>query len=143
MSTQTPSTHSLSVRVYYEDTDAGGIVYYVNYLKFMERARTEFLRSLGKGHRALREEGQMLVVADSSVQFKRPALLDDELTVTAEIESTGRAKIVFQQQVLRGEELLCQGRFVIGCVDANTMKPVAITEALRNKCVAVTKLTQD
>ncbi|WP_062265708.1 tol-pal system-associated acyl-CoA thioesterase [Endozoicomonas arenosclerae] len=129
---------SIPVRVYYEDTDAGGIVYHVNYMKFMERARTEFLRSTGYDHQKLLQEHKQLVVVDASVQFKQIAQLDDALTVTASIESMGRAKMVFVQQVWRGETLLCTGHFVVACLDSNTRRPTAITESLRNKLSPVT-----
>ena len=86
---------------------------------------------------------RIFVVADASVQYKRSARLDDALTVTAGLESVGRVRLVFIQSVLRGEELLCSGRFVIGSVNSESMKPAAITEALRNKCMAVGKITTD
>ena len=140
---ETFSRFCLPVRVYYEDTDAGGIVYYVNYLKFMERARTEFLRSLGYEQQVMMADSRMFVVADALVQYKCPARLDDELTITAGLESVGRAKLVFQQSVLLADKLLCQGRFVVGCVDSETLKPVAIDKTLRSKCLAVSKMPQE
>ena len=134
MSEENSATFSLPVRVYYEDTDAGGIVYYVNYLKFMERARTEFLRHLGYEQQVMMEQHRMFVVADCSVNYRRPAQLDDLLKVTAEVESAGKVKLVFKQQVRRAEEVLCEGRFVIGCVHSETVRPAAIPQDLRNKC---------
>lgn len=124
---------SLPVRVYYEDTDAGGVVYHGNYIKFMERARTEFLRSFGYNQQVLHTQYRLFVVADCSVKFRRPAQLDDLLQVTAELESVGKVRLVFKQQVLRDDELLCEGRFVIGSVHSETMRPAAIPEALRNE----------
>lgn len=125
----------ISLRVYYEDTDAAGVVYYVNYLKFMERARTEFLRSLGQGHQGALSTGQMFVVVESSAKYHRPAKLDDLLQVTAEVAGVGRARMVFRQVVIRGEETLCTGEFTIACVDSQTMRPVSITKALRSQCL--------
>ena len=114
------------IRVYWEDTDAGGIVFYANYLKFFERARTEWLRSLGVGQQALREAtGGIFVVGETSLRYHRPARLDDELLVSARIETAGRASIVLAQQALRGADraLLCDGTIRIGWVDAATLKP--------------------
>lgn len=89
------------IRVYWEDTDAGGIVFYANYLKYFERARTEWLRSLGLGQRALREStGGIFVVGETSVRFHRPARLDDELLVTASVQEMGRASLIIAQQAL-------------------------------------------
>lgn len=123
---------SLPVRVYYEDTDAGGVVYHSNYIQFMERARTEFLRSFGFSQQVLHTECRLFVVADCSVKFRRPARLDDLLQVTAELESVGKVRLVFKQRILRDDELLCEGRFVIGSVHSETMRPTAIPKALKN-----------
>ena len=131
-------TFTFPVRVYYEDTDAGGIVYHVNYLKFMERARTEYLRTIDYDHQALLREQQVLVVVDAAIRYRQPAKLDDALKVTAVIQSLGRARMTFTQQVFRDDILLCEGQFVIGCLNSETMKPVAITESLRNKLSPVT-----
>lgn len=111
------------IRVYIEDTDAGGIVYYVNYLKFMERSRTEFLRSFGYDKPAILEGGLLLVVHSAQVNYRRPARLDDLLDVSTEIHKLARTYVEFQQKVLRGEELLCEGLIRVACVDANSMKP--------------------
>jgi acyl-CoA thioester hydrolase len=90
---------SWPIRVYWEDTDAGGIVFYANYLKYFERARTEWLRSLGVQQRMLREQsGQMFVVGETSVRYHRAARLDDELLVTARVEEIGRASLIIVQQ---------------------------------------------
>ncbi|MDB5894664.1 MAG: tol-pal system-associated acyl-CoA thioesterase [Rhodoferax sp.] len=126
------------VRVYWEDTDAGGIVFYANYLKFMERARTEWLRSLGIGQRALKEAtGGMFVVIDTSLHYHRPARLDDELLVTASLEQSARASLTIRQQVLAGLGLdgtaatvLCDGLIRIGWVNAETLKPSRIPPTL-------------
>jgi 4-hydroxybenzoyl-CoA thioesterase/acyl-CoA thioester hydrolase len=117
---------SIPLRVYIEDTDAGGIVYYVNYLKYMERSRTEFLRSLGYHKPAILDGGLLLVVHAAQINYRRSSRLDDQLHVTAQIEKLARTYVEFKQQVLRGEELLCEGVIRIACVDSITMKPNAI-----------------
>ncbi len=118
------------IRIYREDTDAGGIVFYANYLKFMERARTEWLRSLGIGQQALREQsGGMFVVSETQLKYHRPARLDDELLVTAELRQTGAASATIAQRVLSKDEptlLLCEGTIRIGWVDAATLRPSRI-----------------
>ena len=115
------------IRIYWEDTDAGGIVFYANYLKFFERARTEWLRALGIGQHALREEtGGMFVVSETTVKYHRPAQLDDLLRVTARLSEGGRASLVIAQQAWRGETLLCEGTIRIGWVDESTLKPARI-----------------
>ena len=120
------------VRIYWEDTDAGGIVFYANYLKFFERARTEWLRAAGVGQQQLRERtGGMFVVSDAQLRYHRPARLDDELIVTAQLQETGRASLTIGQQALLKNEqmtdsrptLLCEGTIRIGWVDAATMRP--------------------
>lgn len=114
------------IRVYWEDTDAGGIVFYANYLRFFERARTEWLRSLGIGQHGLRERtGGIFVVGETNVRYLQPARLDDELLVSARIETAGRASIVLAQQARRAADgaLLCEGTIRIGWVDAATLKP--------------------
>ena len=124
---------SWPVRVYWEDTDAGGIVFYANYLKFFERARTEWLRSLGFGQHELRESsGGMFVVGDTQVRYLRPARLDDELLVTAEIQEAGRASLIIAQQALlaSGGALLCEGIIRIGWVRADTLQPARIPSPL-------------
>lgn len=120
-------------RVYYEDTDAGGIVYYVNYLKFMERARTERLRDLGFAQSTLAGEGLLFVVHSSEARYHAPARLDDELLVSAQVMELNRASLRFRQQVRRATDdaLLCEGQFLVACVRADNLKPRAIPEALR------------
>ncbi|MCL4739162.1 MAG: tol-pal system-associated acyl-CoA thioesterase [Burkholderiaceae bacterium] len=122
MPSSAPFRHAL--RVYWEDTDAGGIVFYANYLKFFERARTEWLRALGIGQQALRDAtGAILVVTDTRVRYLRPARLDDWIEVSATLAERGRASLALAQQAWRGEELLAEGEIRIGCVDAATMRP--------------------
>ncbi len=119
------------IRVYWEDTDAGGIVFYANYLKFFERARTEWLRSLGVSQQALREEaGGMFVVADTAVRYLRPAVLDDLLHVSARIETAGRASLTIAQEArhARDGQLLATGTIRIGWVLAASMSPARIPD---------------
>ena len=117
------------VRVYWEDTDAGGIVFYANYLKFFERARTEWLRSLGIQQQQLKDEtGGMFVVAETSVKYLRPARLDEELIVTASLLQSGRASMTIQQEVLLKNTVLCQGTIRIGWVDVASLQPSRIPQ---------------
>ena len=116
-----------SVRVYWEDTDAGGIVFYANYLKFFERARTEWLRALGHGQQAMVDgTGCMFVVQETSVRYIKPARLDDVLTITVDVRERGRASLRIAQQAWCGERLLAEGDIRIGCVERATMKPTRI-----------------
>ena len=140
------------IRVYWEDTDAGGIVFYANYLKYFERARTEWLRALGIGQWALREQaGGMFVVADATLKYLRPARLDDELIVTASLQTSGRTALVVAHQAWlkplgaplaqaasaapdqTPSTLLCEGTVRIGWVDSQSMKPARIPNALLEK----------
>jgi 4-hydroxybenzoyl-CoA thioesterase len=114
---------SFKLRVYIEDTDAGGIVYYVNYLKFMERARTEFMRSLGYGKDYIFNHDLMFVVRDVAVKYLRPATLDDELEATASVRQVRGALMILQQSVRRGAEILAQGEVTIACVDRTGLRP--------------------
>jgi len=113
------------IRVYIEDTDAGGIVYYVNYLKFIERSRTELLRSLGFGKTAILEEGLLLVVQSIEAQYLAPARLDDEIIVSATVKKLAKSYIVFEQQVRRDGQILCVATAKIACVNSQ-MKPTAL-----------------
>ena len=130
----TPDLFSFPVRVYWEDTDAGGIVFYVNYLKFFERARTEWLRTHGIGQRQLKDDvGGMFVVSDTQVRYLRPARLDDELLVTVRVERFGTASLLLAQRVLSGGpngSVLCEGQIRIGWVDAATLRPARIPPSL-------------
>ena len=119
------------LRVYIEDTDAGGIVFYVNYLKYMERARTEFMRTHGYGKAAIgMESGLMFVVRRIEVDYRRPAKLDDELIATARIIEQRAAQLTFEQRILRGDEILCSGRINLACVEQQTLKPQRIPAAV-------------
>jgi acyl-CoA thioester hydrolase len=123
------------IRVYWEDTDAGGIVFYANYLKFFERARTEWLRSLGVHQQALKTDtGGMFVVTDTALSYKLPARLDDALLVTARISQAGRASLQLQQEAYKvvGDEkiLLCEGTIRIGWVNAGTLQAARIPSSV-------------
>ena len=124
-------TFNWPVRVYIEDTDAGGIVYYVNYLKFMERARTELLRSRGFDKAWILEQEHMFVVKRMNADYLKPAVLDDDLRVSAAIIGSGRAWLDFVQQVCRGDEPLCHAEVRVVCVKKATMKPAAMPPELR------------
>jgi acyl-CoA thioester hydrolase len=124
MAAEMPSVFTWTVRVYYEDTDAGGIVYYANYLKFFERARTEWLRALGIHQQALLdEENAAFVVRSAAVEYLASARLDDEVTLKLSVEKLGRASVQFAQQAWLGETLLSTANVKVGCVDAQTMRP--------------------
>ena len=125
------------LRVYWEDTDAGGVVFYANYLKFFERARTEWLRSLGHQQERIRvETGAVFVVTDTAVRYLRPARLDDLIAVTVDVQHAGRAQMTIAQQAWRrapqGDELLAEGTIRIGCVAVGTFAPRRIPKDLLN-----------
>ena len=118
-------------RIYWEDTDAGGIVYYANYLKFMERCRTEWLRHLGVDQYRLRLERQLqFAVISVTVDFLKPAVLNDEILVTAELERLSGATISFKQTILRGATQLIDASTRVACLDSGTLKPRAIPKDL-------------
>ncbi|MBM3398242.1 MAG: tol-pal system-associated acyl-CoA thioesterase [Betaproteobacteria bacterium] len=136
-----PGLFEHPIRVYWEDTDAGGIVFYANYLKFFERARTEWLRSLGFGQQVLRDEsGGMFVVSETTVKYHAPARLDDTLMVTAELQSGGKASLTIAQRAClrtpgQTDRLLAEGSIRLGWVDSTTLKPgripAPVLEALK------------
>ena len=136
--------YDLRLHVYMEDTDAGGIVYYVNYLKFMERARTDMFRDLGFAKPAVFSDQMMFVVHAIDAKYHRPAALDEELVVTAVIEKLAKATVFFKQQVQRVNleddslELLCESTIKIASVNRQTMKPAAIPAELRQLLLAQT-----
>jgi len=118
-------------RIYWEDTDAGGVVYYANYLKFMERCRTEWLRAQGIDQFRLRSERQLqFAVVNVTVDFLRPAVLNDEILVTAELERLSGATISFKQTILRGDTQLIDASTRVACLDSGTLKPRAIPKDL-------------
>jgi acyl-CoA thioester hydrolase len=115
------------IRVYYEDTDAGGIVFYANYLKFFERARTEWLRACGVDQQRLADDtGAIFVVRSTSVDYRSPARLDDVVKVTSRVERIGRASVDFAQEAWRDATLLATGTIKVGCVDRQALRPAAI-----------------
>ncbi|HEV3426710.1 MAG TPA: tol-pal system-associated acyl-CoA thioesterase [Paraburkholderia sp.] len=125
--TQAAEGFTWPVRVYYEDTDAGGIVFYANYLKFFERARTEWLRACGVDQRRLAEEsGTLFVVRSTALDYRSPARLDDVVTVVSRLDKLGRASVDFMQEAWRGETLLATGKIRVACVDGAAMRPAAI-----------------
>ena len=122
---------TLPIRVYYEDTDAGGVVYYANYLKFCERARTEWLRTFGVSQQALiDEQGLGFVVRSVQADYRASARLDDALEVITQVAMLRRASILFEQQLVRGQELLFTARVLLASIDLRRQKPVAIPASL-------------
>lgn len=122
---------SKSFNVYWEDTDAGGVVYYANYLRFLERARTDWLRAMAVDQQRLRSErGLQFVVVSINVDFLRPAVLHDEILVTAELNRLAGATIHFKQTIMRGEEQLIDAAVRVACLDSGTLKPRAIPKDL-------------
>ncbi|MCB5186105.1 tol-pal system-associated acyl-CoA thioesterase [Methylobacillus gramineus] len=121
------------IRVYYEDTDSGGVVYHSNYLNFMERARTEFLRSHGFGQAELRQDlGVLFVVRGLTLKYRRPARFDDALQVITRLIEAGRSLIKFEQAIYRDDELLVNATIEIVCIDAEQFRPVIIPAVMRN-----------
>jgi len=124
---------ALPIRIYWEDTDAGGVVFYANYLRFYERARTEWLRSLGIEQQKLREQtGGMFVVTQAQVEYLRPARLDDQLLVTARLEASGRASMTIRQQAFletTSGALLSEASIRIGWVNGANI-PISLLEQL-------------
>ena len=125
---------SLPVRVYFQDTDAGGVVYHASYVNFMERARTEWLRTHGYSNAGLMKEfGVVFVVRSLKLDYLKHALLDDLLEVTAQIKDVGRSRLNLLQNVLRGDELLTEGEVHLVCVSVESFKPVSVPEVLRKQ----------
>jgi acyl-CoA thioester hydrolase len=129
--------YSFPVRVYFENTDAGGVVYHADYLKFLERARTEWLRHLGFDHQALaREHRVVLVVTALAIDFAKAARLDDTLAVSVKLESLGKVRCVFAQEIRRDDEVLVRAKVTVASVTGESFKPVEIPERLRKKMEA-------
>lgn len=140
MAASDPRNHKIftwPVRVYWEDTDAGGIVYYANYLKFMERARTEWLRAIGLEQGPMQaDEGLMFVIVDAQLAYKKPAKYGDALIVTARIAEHTRASLTFAQEVHRNSvdgELLVSGTMRVACLAAKELKPRALPKKLLDR----------
>jgi acyl-CoA thioester hydrolase len=125
------------LRVYYEDTDAAGIVYYANYFRFLERGRTELLRTLGHDQHALMEDGIAFAVRSASAEFLKPARLDDLLTVETTVASLGRAQVTFAQRILRDKELLLDAKIRVACIDPVRGKPIPMPRALHEQLSAL------
>lgn len=131
---------SWPLRVYYEDTDAGGIVFYANYLKYFERARTEWLRAAGIAQQQLADEARrVFVVKKTAIDYHAPAKLDDRLEITVEVDKLGRASVEFTQQAWllaeegHREKLLCSGSIRVGCVDADSLRPAPMPEHVNTR----------
>jgi acyl-CoA thioester hydrolase len=126
--------YSFPVRVYFENTDAGGVVYHGEYLKFLERARTEWLRHLGFDHQALaRSHRVQLVVTSLAIDFLKAARLDDNVAVSVRLESLGKVRCVFVQEVRRDDEVLVKAKVTVACVAGESVKTTEIPEPLRKK----------
>jgi acyl-CoA thioester hydrolase len=123
---------SWRARIYWEDTDGGGVVFYANYLKYMERARTEWLRSLGHAQSELAEKfGFVFAVVEVKVNYRKPARLDDEIVISCLPVPEGRASIRFQQVIKRGETVLVEGEVRVACVDAKTFRPRGLPDFIK------------
>jgi acyl-CoA thioester hydrolase len=132
MTATRPAPFRVALRVYWEDTDAAGIVFYANYLKYFERARTEWLRSLGFGQEALRTgAGIAFVVSETTVRYRLPARLDDVVDVSVDVRHLGQASLQIAQEARRADQLLADGTIRIGCVELGTFRPCRIPNAIR------------
>jgi acyl-CoA thioester hydrolase len=126
--------HLHTVRVYWEDTDAGGVVFYANYLKYFERARSEWLRALGIGQQDLSERsGLIFVVSAARLRYRAPARLDDLLQISAEPTAIRRASLSIRQQARRAQDLLCEAEVEIACVAQSDFRPQRIPDALLHR----------
>ena len=129
--TETSTRHTSSLRVYWEDTDAGGVVYHANYLKFFERARTEWLRALGIGQERMRAEtNRVFVVVHTALRYAAPARLDDVIEVSVALAALSGASLELAQRATRDGMLLAEGNIRIGCVEAGTFRPRRIPNAI-------------
>lgn len=135
---QTPLfTFDFPQRVYFEDTDAGGVVYHAQYVKFLERARTEWLRYLGFTNSELERKYKMLfIVSEIAVEFVKPARLDDSINISVGIENLGRVRLTFHQEIRRGEEVLVKARVSVATVATESFKPIEIPADVRKKMEA-------
>jgi acyl-CoA thioester hydrolase len=129
--------YSFPVRVYFENTDAGGVVYHGEYLKFLERARTEWLRHLGFDHQTLARTHRLVFIVSSLViDFLKPARLDETLSVSVHLESLGKVRCIFAQEIRREDEVLVKAKVTVACVTGESFKPTEIPEPLRRKMEA-------
>ncbi len=125
---------TLPVRVYFQDTDAGGVVYHASYVNFMERARTEWLRSFGFTNAGMMKElGVVFVVRSLKLDYLKPALLDDLLDVSAQLKAIGRSRVTLHQTMMRGEEVLVEGEIHLVSIALDTFKPVSVPDVLRQQ----------
>lgn len=125
---------TLPVRVYFQDTDAGGVVYHASYVNFMERARTEWMRSFGfTNAKLMKELGVVFVVRSLKLEYLKPALLDDLITVSAQLKEVGRSRVTLHQTVMRGEERLVEAEIHLVSVSVESFKPVSVPEVLREQ----------
>ena len=129
----------IALRVYYEDTDAAGIVYYANYLRFFERGRTEFLRALGHDQHLLMQEGVAFAVRSVAAEYLRPARLDDQLSVETTIAELGGAQVLFAQRIVRGDDLLLDAKIRVACIDPASGRAKRIPPAIHAQLAALTK----
>ena len=129
--TAADAAFSVPIRVYWEDTDAAGIVFYANYLKYFERARTEWLRGFGFGQEALRQDGVAFVVSETTLRYLKPARLDDVVDVSVDVVHLGQASLQLAQQAHRAGELLAEATIRIGCVELGTFRPCRIPNDIR------------
>jgi acyl-CoA thioester hydrolase len=130
-------TYSFPMRIYYEDTDSGGVVYHGQYVRFLERARTEWLRFLGFNNIELERKYKMLwVVTEMTMNFLKPARLDDNLDVTVAVETMGRVRCTFHQEVKRGDEILLNARVTVASVSADSFKPIEFPADVKRKMEA-------
>ena len=132
----------ITLRVYYEDTDAAGIVYYANYLRFIERGRTEFLRALGHDQNLLMKEGVAFAVRSVAAEYLKPARLDDQLMIETAIAELGGAQLVFSQRVVRGEDLLLDAKIRVACIAPVSGRPIRIPPAIHAQLAALMKDSQ-
>jgi acyl-CoA thioester hydrolase len=129
---------SMPIRVYFQDTDAGGVVYHASYMNFMERARTEWLRSFGFSNAGLMKElGVVFVVRSLKLDYLKPAVLDDLLTVTAQLKEIGRSRVTLHQTTMRGDEVLVEGEIHLVSIALDTFKPVSVPDILRAQWKAI------
>ncbi len=130
---------SYPMRVYFEDTDAGGVVYHARYIHFLERARTEWLRHLGFNNGELQRKYRMLwVVSEVTINYLKPARIDDSLNVSVAIEDLGRVRVIFHQEIRRGDDLLVKARVGVACVTEDSFKPLELPAEIRKKMEATT-----
>ena len=123
--------HELTIKIYYEDTDAQGVVYYANYLKFFERARTEYLRSIGYEQKSLMKQGLIFIVRNISIDFLKPATLDDSINIRTKLLKLGKVSFDFSQEALSNtEEILCNAIIKCGCLDVSDFKPMPLPSYL-------------